>query len=180
MGKDLIRMTTRILKTDRITICAGILSGLIIIACLAWAAPVKAANEDSCAYIGEIQMSGANFAPLGWLVCWGQELKVAEFGHLFSVIGNTFGGDGITTFALPDLRGRVAVGAGQGTGLTNRPLGEKFGSEQATINDKSAGAQLTIAPTPTGHTGNSLETIAPVTVVNYIICYDGVFPEQWD
>lgn len=81
-------------------------------------------------YIGEIRSFGYTFAPRGWLACDGQLLPIAEFEALFSIIGTTYGGDGITTFGLPDLRGRGAVGWGQGPGLPQVFLGESFGVEE--------------------------------------------------
>ncbi|WP_432696104.1 tail fiber protein [Marinobacterium sp. YM272] len=80
-------------------------------------------------FIGEIIMFGGNFAPRGWAFCDGQLLPIAQNTALFSIIGTTYGGDGRTTFALPDLRGRVPVGEGSGPGLTPRTLGAKFGTE---------------------------------------------------
>ena len=82
--------------------------------------------------IGEITMFGGNFAPRNWAFCNGQLLSVASNTALFSILGTTYGGDGRTTFALPDLRGRVAVNSGgnsAGPGLTARPLGSRGGSQ---------------------------------------------------
>jgi microcystin-dependent protein len=67
--------------------------------------------------------------PAGWLACEGQELKVASFKELFAALGTLYGGDGVMTFRLPDLRGRVIVGAGQALALSNRALGQKGGEE---------------------------------------------------
>ena len=84
--------------------------------------------------IGEIRMFAGNFAPKGWAFCQGQLLPIAQNQALFSLLGTTYGGDGMTSFALPDLRGRVPVGFGQGPGLSNRVIGEQFGSELVTLN----------------------------------------------
>ena len=73
-------------------------------------------------------MWGGNFAPQGWAFCNGQLLAVSQNDALFSILGTTYGGDGRTTFGLPDFRGRVPMSSGQGPGLTNRPLGQKGGS----------------------------------------------------
>src|SRR5215218_9391620 len=78
-------------------------------------------------------MFGGNFAPRGWAFCQGQILSIAQNTALFSLLGTTFGGNGQTTFALPDLRGRVPVGWGQGPGLSNRNLGEVGGQENTTL-----------------------------------------------
>ncbi|MGI0495309.1 phage tail protein [Alkalinema pantanalense CENA528] len=79
--------------------------------------------------IGEIRLFAGNFEPQGWAFCHGQVLPIAQYVALFRVLGTTYGGNGHTTFALPDLRGRVALGAGQGPGLTPRRQGEKGGTE---------------------------------------------------
>lgn len=85
--------------------------------------------------LGEIRAFAGNFAPYpNWLPCDGRLMPVAQYQALFSIIGTAFGGDGRTTFALPDLRGRAPIGAGQGPGLTNRVLGERAGTESVTLN----------------------------------------------
>lgn len=84
-------------------------------------------------FVGEIFMAGFNFAPRGYATCQGQILPIAQNTALFSLLGTTFGGNGITTFALPDLRGRVPMAMGQGPGLTNRSLGEAGGVENVTL-----------------------------------------------
>ncbi|TDS14362.1 microcystin-dependent protein [Maribacter caenipelagi] len=80
-------------------------------------------------FIGQIMMVGFNFAPRGWALCDGQLLSIASNSALFSLLGTTYGGDGRTTFGLPDLRGRLAVHVGQGPGLQNRAWGQRFGVE---------------------------------------------------
>ncbi len=82
--------------------------------------------------IGEIRMFAGTFAPKGWAFCNGQLLNIAQNMPLFSLIGTTYGGNGTTTFALPDLRGRSPIGAGQGPGLEWRTLGEIGGTETQT------------------------------------------------
>jgi len=84
-------------------------------------------------FIGEIRMFAGTFAPNGWALCDGQLLSIAQNTALFSLLGTTYGGDGRTTFGLPDLRGRVAIHPGQGPGLSNYILGEKSGAEQVTL-----------------------------------------------
>ena len=83
-------------------------------------------------FIGEIKMVGINFAPRGWAFCSGQLLQIAQNTALFSILGTTYGGDGRTTFGLPDLRGRVPLGPRRGPGLSDRRLGEKGGIETNT------------------------------------------------
>lgn len=84
-------------------------------------------------FIGEIRMFAGNFAPKNWAFCQGQILSIAQNTALFSILGTTYGGNGTTTFALPDLSGRVPVGVGQGPGLTLRQLGEINGTETVTL-----------------------------------------------
>jgi microcystin-dependent protein len=84
-------------------------------------------------YIGQIMIFCGNFAPRGWAFCNGQLMSIAENDALFALIGTTYGGDGQSTFALPDLRGRVPVGTGQGPGLPNITIGQVGGSENVTL-----------------------------------------------
>jgi len=84
-------------------------------------------------YIGEVRMFGGNFAPAGWAFCNGQLLAISENSTLFQLIGTTYGGDGQSTFALPDLRGRLPINQGQGPGLSNYGLAQTFGSESVTL-----------------------------------------------
>ncbi len=84
-------------------------------------------------YLGMIGMFGFNFTINGWAPCNGQNMSIAQNTALFSLLGTTFGGDGVQTFALPDLRGRMPIGQGQGPGLTPRQMGEKSGTENVTI-----------------------------------------------
>ena len=91
-------------------------------------------------FIGEIKMVGFNFAPRGWAFCSGQLLQVAQNTALFSILGTTYGGDGRTTFGLPNLQGRSPMGSGFGAGLTNRRLGELGGNETVTLGATQIGA----------------------------------------
>jgi microcystin-dependent protein len=84
-------------------------------------------------FVGQIQMVAFTFAPKGWAFCAGQILPINQNQALFSLLGTTYGGDGRTTFALPDLRGRVPVGSGQGPGLSPYNLGEASGQESVTL-----------------------------------------------
>lgn len=88
---------------------------------------------DSLPYLGEISPVAFNYAPRGWAFCSGQLLPINQNQALFSLLGTTYGGNGQTTFALPDLRGRVAVSSGQGPGLSNYSLGERAGVENVTV-----------------------------------------------
>lgn len=84
-------------------------------------------------FLGQIALFGFNFAPLGWATCQGQLLAISQNTALFSILGTTYGGNGTTIFALPNLQGRVAVCAGQGPGLTNYDEGEEEGSENVVL-----------------------------------------------
>ena len=86
-------------------------------------------------YIGEIRMFGGNFAPAGWAFCNGQLLSISDPNNasLFTLIGTTYGGDGTTTFALPNLQSRIPIHMGQGGGLSNYTIGEQGGTEQVTL-----------------------------------------------
>jgi microcystin-dependent protein len=87
----------------------------------------------SSPYIGEIRMFGGNFAPAGWAFCDGSLIAISENDALFALIGTTYGGDGQSTFALPDLRSRVPVHMGTGPGLQSYQIGETGGVESVTL-----------------------------------------------
>lgn len=84
-------------------------------------------------FIGEIYMGGMNFAPNGFMSCSGQLLPINTYAALFSLLGTTFGGNGVNNFALPDLRGRMPMGQGSGPGLTPHNMGEISGQETVTL-----------------------------------------------
>lgn len=104
-------------------------------------------------FIGEIRLFAGNFAPLGWFFCHGQLLAIADHDTLFVLIGTIYGGDGQTTFALPDLRGQVPVHQGSGAGLTARLIGERGGAETVTLST----AQLP------AHQHTQVGTLAPAS-----------------
>lgn len=83
--------------------------------------------------IGEIKVFAGNYAPANWAFCEGQVLAIADHQNLYSVVGAAYGGNGVATFALPDLRGRVVVGTGTGVGLTPVMLGEAGGAETVAL-----------------------------------------------
>lgn len=84
-------------------------------------------------FLGSLLLVPYNFAPNGWALCNGQLLPIAQYSALFSLLGTTFGGDGTRTFALPDLRGRVPISSGQGSGLSPYVLGQAGGTENTTL-----------------------------------------------
>jgi microcystin-dependent protein len=142
-------------------------------------------------FIGEIKMVGFNFAPRGWAFCSGTLLPIAQNTALFSILGTTYGGDGRTTFGLPDLRGRSPMHAGNGPGLSNRTLGQRSGVETVTLTagqmgshshswqvadelgDLTTPANNALAQSPTGRgayllyeAGASTATMAPEVVAD--------------
>ncbi|PIL21531.1 hypothetical protein P775_03890 [Puniceibacterium antarcticum] len=84
-------------------------------------------------FVGEIRMFAGNFAPSGWAFCEGQLIAISQNDALFNLLGTIYGGDGQTSFALPDMRGRVPIHRGDGPGLSKRPLGSKAGEEHVTL-----------------------------------------------
>lgn len=102
----------------------------LIVAC--FAAPTGA-QAESQPFVGEIAATGNTFCPNGWASAEGQLLAISQNDALFSLFGTIYGGDGRTTFGLPDLRGRTPVGVGQGAGLPNVREGQKGGIENATL-----------------------------------------------
>jgi microcystin-dependent protein len=149
-------------------------------------------------FLAEIRIVGFNFAPQGWATCDGQLLDVSQYSALFSLLGTIYGGDGRTTFGLPDLRGRVPVHMGQGAGLTARPIGQRSGSETLVHSITTAlmdehhthelaggtagsGVDSTSVATVPLPSNNSSSTpnhtnMQPYTTVNYIIAIQGTFP----
>lgn len=107
-------------------------------------------------FVGEIRLFAGTRAPSGWHFCDGTVLNIAENEVLFALIGTIYGGDGKTTFALPDLRGRLPVGQGEGPGLTNRSIGAPMGTETVT---------LTPSQLPS-HTHNMMATTSPGTTAS--------------
>lgn len=107
-------------------------------------------------FVGEIRMFAGNFAPRGWAFCDGQLLAVSQNDALFSLLGTIYGGDGHTTFGLPDLRGRLPIHAGHGPGLSERRLGAKAGAEEVTLTvNQLPSHHHTLNASSTAATGNS-------------------------
>lgn len=112
-------------------------------------------------FLGEILMFGGNFAPRGWAFCSGQLLSIAQNTALFSILGTTYGGNGQTTFALPDLRGRVPIHPGQGPGLSSYTLGEMGGTETNTLLNSNLPPIAIPAPTITIHAAADSDSSKP-------------------
>jgi len=133
-------------------------------------------------YLGEISIFAGNFAPRGWAFCDGQLLAIDNHTYLFSILGTTYGGDGRTTFALPDLRGRAAlhVGHSAGPGLSRRHLGQRIGDETVHIPLGHAYAKTgdTTSVKVVQSVREPLASIQPALGLRYIIALDGNFPPR--
>ena len=143
-------------------------------------------------FVGEISLVAFSYAPDGWALCDGRLLPTSQYDALYSLIGTTYGGDGVSTFALPDLRGRAAIGAGTGQGLSPVERGQYLGQEQASVQQShlpahthgasfssggvrpvaySGGASLTdptraVPANPVGDGGVTLPAFAPAAEAN--------------
>jgi microcystin-dependent protein len=103
----------------------------LVVLLLALSSPQVRAQDEP--FVGEVRMFAGNFAPVGWMLCEGQVLAIADYDVLFNLIGTTYGGDGVSTFALPDLRSRVPLGDGAGSGLSTYTIGQTGGVETVTL-----------------------------------------------
>ena len=132
-------------------------------------------------YMAQILMFAGNFAPKSWAFCQGQLLSISSNSALFSLLGTTYGGDGRTTFGLPDFRGRIPVGTGDGPGLSDYQLGQRAGTESTTLTVAqmpshshqvtpqlvvSTGNGTTDEPDGNVLAGTSTPTYAPATSAN--------------
>ena len=136
------------------------------------AAPTAEAGPDE--YIGEIMTVGFNFCPRGTLEADGRLLAISQHSALFSLFGTYYGGDGRTTFALPDLRGRTVIGAGQGPGLSNRVLGQKGGAE--TSSPGAGNNRNERAGEVSG--GSSGTNMQPFLVLKQCVVVQGIYPSR--
>ena len=137
-------------KLQRLVMAIG------IIFCMA--TPVKAQE----AYLGDVKLVAYNFTPRGWAECDGKLLLISQNNALFSLLGTMYGGDGRTTFALPDLRSRVPVGVGRGPGLEEVQQGQKIYGKKV----PDSGSNETMATTTSG------------LGLRYVICVQGMFPSR--
>ena len=148
----------------RITLFFGAVAALL----LSYGAQQTASAQTS-PYVGQLMLVGFNFCPRGWADANGQLLSIAQNSALFSLFGTTYGGNGRTTFGLPDLRGRYPMHTGTGPGLSPRPQGQKAGAETVTL---SAGQTpvhshpATTTATLNAHTGNAAESEPGPTLVH--------------
>lgn len=167
------------------TTCMAALTALGISGAIPGTTTKALADEP---FLGDIMTFGGNFCPRGWTRAEGQLLAINSNTALFSLIGTIYGGDGRTTFGLPDLRGRIAIGDGRGPGLTTSTLGQKRGGEEVVLTeanlpqhrhlvrannrdgDKAGPANKLLAASPPG--GNGRETIYNTQPPNVIMNQD--------
>ena len=118
-------------------------------------------------FVGQILFFPFNFPPRGFAFCQGQLLPISQNTALFSLLGTTYGGDGITTFGLPDLRGRLPIGQGQGPGLSSYVVGQEAGTESVTltVSQMPAHNHLLFATTATGSQPHPTNTSFPATLI---------------
>jgi microcystin-dependent protein len=117
------------------------------------------------AFLGTVVAVGFNFVPAGWAFCNGQLLSISQNPALFSLLSTMYGGDGVTTFGLPDLRGRAVAGSqGNGPGVASISQGQLSGA-------------VPCAPAPVQNQTQAVAT-QPATGLNYIICIDGIYPSR--
>ncbi len=134
-------------------------------------------------FVGEIRLFGGNFAPAGWALCNGQLLAISSNTALFSLLGTTYGGNGTTDFALPDLRSRVPTHQGFGPGLQNMVIGETLGGDNTSHAAGTAPTSFTVerglAVTVTGMVNaQSYVSNDNRLGMNFIIALFGVFPSR--
>ena len=133
-------------------------------------------------FIGEIRMFAGNFAPRGWAYCDGQLLAVSQNDALFSLFGTIYGGDGRTTFGLPDCRGRSPVHAGTGPGLSPVRLGAKSGSNASGTVAATTSVSIDRGLGKTQQTwqahSNNQESLTPQLFVHFIVALFGIYPSR--
>ena len=125
-----------------------------------------------------IWMFGSNFAPRNWALCDGQLLAISQNSALFSLLGTIYGGDGRTTFGLPEMRGRVPMHAGNGPGLTPRSLGQRSGQENVTLNTTQMPTHTHPATTTTQVSVSSSAGSEPNVNGQYLANHAGAYNED--
>ena len=122
--------------------------------------------------LGTVTTFAGSYPPENYALCNGQILAISSNAALFSLLGTYYGGDGRTTFALPDLRGRAIIHAGSGPGLSTKTLGQRSGTENS-----SASGSGDFQTDGTG-TKSGVNNMQPYTAINYIICINGIYPSR--
>jgi microcystin-dependent protein len=136
-------------------------------------ASAGAASAQDC-LTGEVKMFAGDFPPTDYMLAQGQLLPIGQYQALFSILGTYYGGNGTSDFALPDLSGRVPIGAGMGRGLNNVNLGQKSGDEWTGGRQVEVAAGNGAAVTGTAPISN----MQPSTGLNFIICVSGIYPSR--
>lgn len=133
-------------------------------------------------YIGEVRLVAFNYAPQGWALCNGQVLPISQYQALFALIGTTYGGDGRSTFALPDLRGRLPIHVGQGANLPPFQWGQKSGMaaplapyQAGKMDSTGVGPKFLMNAPGLSLTPNNYP---PTLGMNYIIALNGIWPSR--
>ncbi|KAA5606359.1 phage tail protein [Roseospira marina] len=152
---------------------SGTLMGLAVGALTLAAAPdaAKACAANGEQYMGSICITAASFCPRGYEQAAGQVVPIAENTALYSLLSNTYGGDGRVSFAYPDLRGRIPIGAGQGVGLTDVDLGEMRGAEVRTLSEAQLaqhthGATAVFTPDSSGGGGSGSDAAVQISTAS--------------
>lgn len=148
------------------------LSTAIAAASLSLSTAASAGSEE---YIGEVILVGFNFCPRGTIAADGQVLAISQNMALFSLYGTTYGGDGRTTFGMPDLRGRTVVHNGVGPGLSTRRLGQRGGSEKTNSIPLKTGKSDVERQVIDGRSSNNMQ---PFLTMKYCVVTTGVFPSR--
>lgn len=144
----------------------------LLVGLMCWSLTIKAQDN----FIGEIRMFAGNFPPKGWAFCEGQIMPISQNAALFSLLGTTYGGNGTTNFALPNLNGKVPIGAGQGPGLSDYVEGQEGGEETVTLlqaqipahsHTVAAGSVAVPANTSTGNADSPKNNYAAPSTKSY-------------
>jgi len=130
-------------------------------------------------YVGQILMFAGNFPPAGWSTCQGQLMPISENDTLFNLIGTTYGGDGQSTFGMPDLQGRVPIHMGQGGGLSNYIIGQASGTEDVTLNVQQIPQHSHAVQIVTGNPGNSQASPSASVVLSDAQVGGANIPNPW-
>jgi microcystin-dependent protein len=130
-------------------------------------------------YVGQILMFGGNFPPSGWAFCQGQTVPISENDTLFNLIGTTYGGDGQSTFKLPDLQGRLPIHMGQGSGLSNYTIGQSSGVETVTLNNLQTPQHNHFVQVNTGNSSNSQSSPGSSTILADAQVGGTEIPKAW-
>lgn len=144
---------------------------MILISCLFLlfiSSSTSALAED---YLGDISLFAGGTAPTGWMFCDGRILPINHNTALYSLLGNQYGGDGRTTFNLPDFRGRSAVGTGCAANSYCTNVGNSGGNESPVRVDGGAFIEI--------DEGVAVDAMPPFLGLNYIVCVDGLYPSRW-